>query len=524
MDTSQAEVFAFLGAPASYGAKEVRRFDTHAAAVFLAGDRAFKVKKAVRFPFLDYSTLEKREAACRAELDINRRFAPMLYLGVVPITRAANGRMAIGGDGEVLEWTVEMQRFDENKTLDRVADGGALGDPMSEKLAGMVRAMHEKAERVRAEPWIRAVELYIGQNTEAFRAWPAVFPEASVVDLEAKSRAALRRLRPLLIERGRHGFVRRGHGDLHLGNIAVLQDEPVAFDAIEFDPVIASGDVLYDFAFLLMDLINRDDVAAANSVLNVYMDSAGGSATAIGGLTALPFFMSLRAAIRAKVTAARFDQAEEEASALRASATHYFDLALRLLEPVVPVIICIGGLSGTGKSVLAKQLAKFIPPLPGALVLRSDVLRKRMFGVAETDRLSPVAYQTEISTRVYEDIAAKVASISSAGYSVVVDAVFANADARDAVEKAARRAGVAFFGVFLVADLGTRMRRIDHRGPDASDADAQVARKQEAYDLGAMTWTKVDASGSPIDTLERVRAALARSRDQHGRALKPAGP
>ncbi|MGE0750987.1 MAG: AAA family ATPase [Variibacter sp.] len=510
MNALQAKVFAFLGTPAAYGVKEVRRFDTHAAAVFLAGDRAFKVKKAVRFPFLDYSTLDKREAACRTELDINQRFAPMLYLRVVPITRDADGRLAIGGDGEVIEWAVEMQRFDENQTLDHVADRSALGDPTSEKLAGMVCALHEKAEPVQAEPWIRALELYIGQNTEAFRAWPAVFPEAAVTDLEAKSRVAFERLRPLLIERGRRGFVRRGHGDLHLGNIAILGGEPVAFDAIEFDPVIASGDVLYDLAFLLMDLIKRDDVAAANSVLNVYMDAVVGSAAAIEGLAALPFFMSLRAAIRAKVTAARLDQVEEDAPTLQASAKHYFNLALRLLEPVAPVVICVGGLSGTGKSVLAKQLAKFILPLPGALVLRSDAVRKRMFGVAETDRLSSAAYQTEISARVYDDIAAKLARISRAGYSIIVDAVFADADTRKAMEDAAQRVGVEFFGIFLVANLSTRIRRIGNRGPDASDADAQVARKQEAYDFGAMTWAKIDASGSPTDTLGRVRAALSR--------------
>jgi aminoglycoside phosphotransferase family enzyme/predicted kinase len=509
MNALQTEVFAFLGAPASHGVNEVRRFDTHAAAVFLAGDRAFKVKRAVHFPFLDYSTLEKREAACRAELDVNRRFAPALYLQVVPITRGASGHMAIGGDGEVVEWVVEMRRFDENQTLDRIADRGPLDEPMPERLAGMIAAMHEKAERVQAAPWIHAVERYIRQNKEAFNVWPAVFAEASVVKLETQSHIALDQLRPFLIERGRQGFVRHGHGDLHLGNIVVLRGEPIAFDAIEFDPVVASGDVLYDLAFLLMDLIERNDIAAAHAVLNGYMDATTCSDAAIDGLLALPFFLSLRAAIRAKVTAARFDQAEEKNAALQASAKRYFDLALQLLAPVNPAMICVGGLSGTGKSVLAKQLAEFVAPLPGALVLRSDVLRKQMFGVAETERLPPAAYQADASTLVYERIAARAARIVRAGHSVIVDAVFATALTRQALEHTDRPAGAVFSGIFLVADLDTRVNRIGRRGPDASDADAQVARDQEKYGFGAVTWTMVDAAGSPSETLKRARIVLA---------------
>ena len=359
-DSVQATVFKLLGDPATYGGGKVRRFATHAAVVFLAGDRAIKVKRAVRYPFLDYSTLARRKAACSAELEVNRKFAPQLYRRIVPITRAADGSLALDGAGEAVEWAVEMMRFDEDNTLDHVAERGELDAALTGKLATAVAAMHARAEPVEAGAWIAAVAGYVTDNTAALQKHGDLFPSRAVAELEQKSRAAFARLRPLLIARGRQGFIRRGHGDLHLGNIAVLDGEPVAFDALEFDPVIASGDVLYDLAFLLMDLVERGLDRAANGVLNGYF-SATRRSEDCDGIAALPFFMSLRAAIRAKVTAARLDlTAAKDRGELAQSAKRYFDLALELLAPAQPTVVCIGGLSGTGKTRLARALAPSI--------------------------------------------------------------------------------------------------------------------------------------------------------------------
>lgn len=507
MDKTQASVFEFLEQPSTHRGETVRRIDTHAAAVFLAGDRALKVKRAVSFPFLDYSTLDKRRTACIAELEVNRRFAPQLYRRVVPITRELSEDLALDGLGKVVEWAVEMHRFDESQTLDCLADRGVLDSRMAEKLAAMTLAMHQSAQFADVVQWLSAVESYIGQNTEAFRAYPALFSEAALVQLEGSLRHELERLRPLLVERGRQGFIRQGHGDLHLGNIAVVNGAPVAFDAIEFNPVVASGDVLYDLGFLLMDLIERRQVAKANIVLNGYFGSSG-SLEALDGLSALAFFMSLRAAIRAKVTAARIGQDKCNDAALRTSARRYFDLALQLLQPVEPLLIGIGGLSGVGKSVIAKGLAGFVKPLPGALVLRSDVTRKHMFRCPETEPLPPEAYRSDVSTRVYAELQERAIRTVRAGLSVIVDATFMNADARSRVESAALNVEVVFVGIFLTADLETRVARIKHRGPDASDADMKLATKQEGCQLGELTWTRVDASGSVDQTLERSRAVI----------------
>jgi aminoglycoside phosphotransferase family enzyme/predicted kinase len=504
---SQDAVFALLGDPATYGGAAVRRCETHAAVVFLAGDRAIKVKRAVRYPFLDYSTLEKRKAACRAELDVNHQFAPQLYRRIVPITRQADGSLALDGAGEAVEWAVEMTRFDENSTLDHLAERGELGDALSAKLAAAVAAMHERARPVEATPWLRAVAGFISDNTAAFGAHGELFPPQAIGDLEQKSRAALAQLTPLLEARGAAGLIRRGHGDLHLGNIAVLDGEPVAFDALEFDPIIAEGDVLYDLAFLLMDLVERELPRAANIVLNGYFVAAR-RCEDCDGIAALPFFMSLRAAIRAKVTAARHDlSAAVDKDGLAQAAKRYFALALALLTPANPTMVCIGGLSGTGKSLLARALAPDIAPPPGALVFRSDVERKAYYGMAERERLPTEAYRPELSETIYRILNDKAARVARAGHSVIVDAVFAKPQERAAFEAAAAHA--QFRGLFLVADLPTRLDRVGTRGPDASDADASVARMQDEFDIGTITWTIVDASGAPEQTLAHARAAMA---------------
>ncbi len=505
----QDAVFALLGDPATYGGAAVRRCETHAAVVFLAGERAIKVKRAVRYPFLDYSTLEKRKAACGAELDVNRKFAPQLYRRIVPITRQADGSLALDGAGEAVEWAVEMTRFDENNTLDHLAERGELGDALSAKLAVAVAAMHERAQPVEAAPWLLGVAGFISDNTAAFRAHGDLFPAQAIDELERKSQAALAKLQPLLESRGAAGLVRRGHGDLHLGNIAILDGEPVAFDALEFDPIIAEGDVLYDLAFLLMDLVERGLPRAANIVLNGYF-AASRRSEDCDGIAALPFFMSLRAAIRAKVTAARRDLARATArDDLAESAKRYFDLALALLGHAKPMIVCTGGLSGTGKSLLARALAPHIAPAPGALVFRSDVERKAYHGMAEHDRLPAEAYRPETSEAIYCTLTDKAARVARAGHSAIVDAVFARPQERAAIEAAAAAAQADFRGLFLVADLPTRLDRVGSRGPDASDADARVARIQDEFDIGTITWTIIDASGSPEQTLAEARAAMA---------------
>jgi uncharacterized protein len=507
-DVSQEGVFAFLGRSSTHGGARVRRIDTHAAVVFLAGGRAYKVKRAVRFPFLDFSTPEKRRAACNAEIEANRPFAPDLYLGVVAITREPGGALSLGGAGEPVEWAVEMRRFDETKTLDRLAEDGAIDLALADSLAREVAAAHARAPVVEAAPWIEALAAYVEQNDAALREYPKLFPAAAAERFTAASREALLRIRPLLHARGMRGLVRRGHGDLHLGNIALIDGRPVPFDALEFDPVVASGDVLYDLAFLLMDLVERKLQPAANVVLNRYLTETRRTED-LDALATLPFLMSMRAAIRAKVAAARaaFAPAADRASAEKA-ATTYFELAAALIAPQPPLLVAIGGLSGTGKSVLARALAPELMPAPGAVLLRSDVERKALFGVAETERLPADAYTADVTARTYAALADKARRVTAAGHSAVVDAVFATAAERSIVAAVASEGNVAFRGLFLAADLATRIARVGHRAGDASDADARIAAQQESYALGSMDWSVIDACGTPEQTLSRAKGVI----------------
>ncbi|MGP0091508.1 MAG: AAA family ATPase [Xanthobacteraceae bacterium] len=505
---SQAAVFALLADPATHGGSPVTRIDTHAASVFLVGDRALKVKRAVRFPFLDFSTEAKRRAACEAELAANRPFAPAIYRRVVPFTRENDGRLAIDGKGTPVDWAVEMRRFDENATLDHLAEAGKIDLALAEALGRAVSVGHRAAPVIEAGPWIEALASFIEQNDAELRETPDLFPPPAVAALAAASRDVFARVRPLLVARGQIGLVRRGHGDLHLGNIVLIDGKPVLFDALEFDPLVAAGDVLYDLAFLLMDLLERDLREAANVVLNRYLGDTHRNED-LDGLAALPLFLSLRAAIRAKVTAARAAQSEApKRTTIEQDAKVYFDLACRLIAPPPPTLVAVGGLSGTGKSALARRLAPDLPPAPGAVVLRTDVERKALFGRVENEPLPSEAYAASVTEKVYATLCEKARCVIAAGHSAVVDAVFSQPAERAAAASVARASSVPFHGLFLTADLNTRMRRIGRRTADASDADAAVAQQQEHYDLGAVDWARIDAGGTPEETLAVARAVI----------------
>jgi aminoglycoside phosphotransferase family enzyme/predicted kinase len=512
---TQEPVLALLGEPATYladaknGGHAVKRIDTHAASVFLAGERALKIKRAVKFPFLDFSTLEKRKAACEAELAVNRPFAPQVYRRVVAITREPGGALALDGSGQPVEWAVEMRRFDEALTLDHLANQGRIDAALADTLGRIVAAGHAQAAPVAPQPWIDAIGAYIAEHAAEFGKTPALFPPAEVAALGRAGRALYERIRPLLVERGRQGLIRRLHGDLHLGNIALIEGEPVLFDAIEFSPLIGSGDVLYDLAFLLMDLIERGLPQPANVVFNRYLTQTR-RAEDLDALAALPFYLSMRAAIRAKVTAERRERAAPAAQAgIGESARRYFDLARRAIEPPPPVLVATGGRSGTGKSALARALAAQMAPMPGAVVLRSDAERKALFGKAETEKLPSHAYAAGVTAQVFARIADQARRALAAGHSAILDAVFGQPAERSLAEASAAVLGVPFHGLFLEAPLATRLERVGGRSRDASDADAAVALAQESYDLGALTWTRIDASGTPEDTLRRAQARLS---------------
>lgn len=510
-EQDQAPVIAWLTDPATHGGVAVERVDTHAAIVVLAGERAWKLKRAVRYPYLDFSTVERRRAACETELAVNRRTAPGLYDAVVPVTRGTGGLepggFELGGAGEVVDWVVAMRRFPAGALFDRMAAEGRLTVPLMRDLADRIAAFHADAALHREGGADAAMRAVVVENLEELRAHPGVFAPPAVERLERDSLATLDRLEPLMEARGREGRVVRGHGDLHLRNIVLLDGVPTLFDAIEFDEAMATVDVLYDLAFLLMDLEHRALRPLANALFNRWLERTGD----VGGLALLPLFLSARAAIRAKIgaTAAAL-RPEPDAAVERAEAGRYLDLALAAIAPPPPVLVAVGGLSGTGKTTLARAIAPRLGPVPGAVVLRSDAVRKALHGVAETERLPPEAYTQETTRTVYAHVVERAAATLAAGHAVVVDAVHARPEERAAVEAVAASAGAAFAGVWLEADSGTRVRRIAGRAPDASDATAEIALRQESYETGPLAWARV-AAAAPA---EMVAAGVLRTLDQ----------
>ena len=504
----QAEVIAFLSDAATHGGAPVKRIDTHAASVFLAGSRALKIKRAVKLPFLDFSTLEKRKAACEAELQVNAAFAPALYRGVLPITRENDGRLALDGSGEVVEWAVELARFDEMQTLERLADAGRIDAALADALGCAVAQAHAAARPVTGFGFADVLAGIVAKDQSELAGFTNLLAAEDVAELAKQTRNAMAPLRPLLLAREEEGLVRRCHGDLHLGNIVLIDGAPVLFDALEFDERIATVDTLHDLAFLLMDLIARGLRPAANIVLNRYLAETRRPSD-LDALAALPLFMSIRAAVRAKVGAERLRFARDK-NAAEQSARDYLALALDLFAQPAPRLIAIGGLSGTGKSALARALAPEVGAAPGAVILRSDVERKALFGVPETARLAQAAYAPEVTERVYAALTNQAHRVLAAGHSVLVDAVFARTEEREAIEAVA--GGAPFTGLFLTADLPTRVARVGGRSGDASDADAAVARAQEHYELGAISWRQVNASGTPDETVARALAAMRAGR------------
>ena len=506
----QRDVIAFLSTPEAYGlhAGSVERIDTHISIVWLAGDRAYKLKRAVRFDYVDFSTIEFRRAACEAEIRLNGRTAPALYLGVRTVTREADGTLALGGEGVVIDWLVEMARFDQDTLFDRLAERGRLDVALMDGLAAAIARLHAGAAPRGDRGGREGMVWVVDGNALGFAdQGAAVLDPAACARVTSHARAAIDRHATQLDARRRDGFVRECHGDLHLRNICLVERVPTLFDGVEFNDAISCVDVFYDLAFLLMDLWRRGLPSHANAVFNAYV-----ALTADGdGVALLPLFLSCRAAVRAKTsaTAAKVQPDARQRGELETAARQYLSLSQAFLDPPPPSLIAIGGFSGSGKSALARGLAPGLGAAPGALIVRSDVLRKTLLGVAPLTHLGPEGYTTAVTQRVYRLIAERALAALRAGHAVIADAVFASPQDRDDAAAVAREAGVPFSGVWIDAPPETLARRISDRAVDASDATTDVLERQIHAGTGPIDWRRLDGSGDAETVLQAAQAVLS---------------
>ncbi len=516
MGNDQQKTIAFLSAPASYGGgvDAVARHDTHASVVFLAGDFAYKLKRAIKYPYLDYSTLERRKAMCERELAINRRTAPQLYLDVKPIVQDRRNALRFGGpndEASAVDWVVVMRRFDQGCLFGSLCASGHLTVAVARALGDAVADFHLKAEPATDRGGAAQIAAVLDENASILGRSRAV-SSAKAERLKREARAAFARVERLLDSRKKDGFVRRCHGDMHLDNICLLDGAPVLIDAIEFNEDFACIDVFYDLAFPLMELMRHGLRHHANALLNRYLERTAD----YEGLAALPLFLSCRAAIRAHIALARIKvEGESRHENDLREAQALLECALAHLAPRQPRLVAIGGVSGTGKSTLAYRLAPQLEPSPGAIVIRSDLTRKALAGVEPTARLPADSYTPAMHARVFAAMAERAATTLTSDYSAIVDGVYGEEDARRRIAALASHAGVAFDGLWLRASRDALRLRVAARRGDASDATVEVLHQQLMTVTTPADWIALDAGPSPVQVLDAARRSLA----QAGHAL-----
>lgn len=455
---------------------------THISSLVMAGTRVYKLRKPLRLQFLDFSTLERRHQDCLDELTVNRRTAPQIYIDVVPVIGTPD-HPRIGADAAapVIDWALRMHRFDDALRLDRLAAAGRLSPSLIDRLADVVARFHVALPpSPPAYGQVGTVRHWAIENFDSLQAAESDATRAARLRaLRDATHADLDRLSPRLVQRRADGFVREGHGDLHLGNIVLIGGRPVLFDALEFNPALRHIDVVADLAFLFMDLRRHALSPWAWRLVNAWTEHTGDYA----GLALLPFFAVYRAMVRAKV--ARLRAAQHDAEAM-AAFEHDLALAEQLAAPRTgpPRLLVTCGVSGSGKSTLALNLVEAL----GAIRIRSDIERKRLLGVAPWERPTPAQvaawYGHDVTQQTYARLHALAADLLHAGLDVIVDAACLRRAERDGFRQLAGRLGAACTLLACDAPLPTLRARVRHRqleDRDASDADLSVLERQLAH-------------------------------------------
>jgi aminoglycoside phosphotransferase family enzyme/predicted kinase len=480
----QAELIRSLGNPGCYdhAAGPVRHVETHISHVLLSGEYAYKIKKPLDLGFLDFSTLDKRRHVCQEEVRLNRRLAPAFYLGVVPIT-GSPAAPRLNGTGEVIEYAVKMRQFPPDATLDRLEAQGRLTASQVESIAETVARFHlESCARAEADSsWGGPQQVWQPVAQNFLQIAPRLEDPADRQTLDALqrwSKTEHARLAPLMDARKRDGFIRECHGDLHLGNLAWVDDQLLVFDCLEFNPGLRWIDVISEVAFCYMDLLQRGHAAWAWLFLNLWLEKTGDHA----GLALLRYYAVYRALVRAKVAVLRagqttgpdHDTAQNEARTL-------LQLATTLTRPLPLRLDITHGLSGSGKSTVTQTLMQ----TPGAIRLRSDVERKRLAGLDALARsgsgVGQKLYATDTTRRLYAHLARLAGELLDAGWPVIVDATCLARWQRDLLREQARSRGVAFHILDFPIALDVLRERIVQRARaanDASEANLDVLQHQ----------------------------------------------
>ena len=463
----------------------IKVLETHISWVILAGDYAYKFKKAVNFGFLDFSTLQKRHFYCQEELRLNRRFAPRLYLDVVSVSGSLT-EPVLNGPGEPLEFAVKMRRFSQDCLLGKLAADRQLLPEHVDEIADLLAGVHSASERAREDSdfgLADGIHRWVLENF--FQIRKALQPEdvnPGLAGLESWCQQEFDARRKQLELRRKNGFIRECHGDLHLGNLALVDGRITPFDCIEFNPQLRWIDVMSEAAFLMMDLLDRGYPGLAYRFLNGYLQRTGD----YRGLCILRYYLVYRALVRAKVAALRLAQSAAQTDSkdeARRDFDGYLSLAANWAVTPTPFMLIMHGVSGSGKSWYAGRLTEKL----GAIQLRSDIERKRLYGYpAEAKTGSGVQsgiYSQAASDRTYKHLAGLAGSVVASGLPVIVDAAFLKLAERQYFQRIAKSLEVPFGILHMEADESTLTARIERRrqvGIDPSEAGIAVLKSQLA--------------------------------------------
>jgi len=502
----QSRVVEFMLDSATHNGAPVQYIQTHISHVFLAGDYAYKMKKAIKLPFVDFTTLDARLMACRGELQVNRRTAPDIYLNFVAVTQSAD-TLRLDGPGKAVDYLVRMRRFPQDCLLDRIAAEARLTPALVRGIADKAAELHLLAARRKSGSL--SEDFGITANNLLLRLVATECSDATrtrIHRFEKLVRSTLDTCLPEIRARARHGAVRHGHGDLHLRNLCVYNGEVRLFDAIEFEPKFSHIDVLYDIAFVIMDLLHRGCRSEAIMMLSRYLSATRD----YSGIDNLRLFMAVRAGIRALV-ALLGDGANRDDQALE-----YLDLAISILDrPGTRRLIAIGGRSGTGKSTLALALAPALASAPDIVVLRADEMRKRLFATAPESKLPQSAYQSSVTKDVYRRLFRDAERIVRNGSTAILDASFLDPENRSRFLALGRKLDVPASGIWLTAPTEVLTERLEKRFNDASDADPAVMLRQS--DLALPKWWHAVSTDQPLaSVLTEALVHLATDQDQFG--------
>lgn len=465
----------------SHPVTEIRVIETHISWVMLTGTYAYKIKKPVDFGFLDFSSLARRKSCCEEEVRLNGRTSKDLYLAVVPVTEQ-DGVLKMAGEGDAVEYAVKMRQFDPGATMDNLLATNGYDPDSFERLGHDMAEFHLSAARTEASAGWGSFRSIADPVEENFRQILALVPpedEPLVLQLKAAARHSLEELRPVFQQRKEAGFVRELHGDLHAGNLVWLDGTWVAFDCIEFNPELRWIDTMSDAGFLVMDLAFRGHREMANRFLNALLEHSGDHA----GLAVLPFYQSYRAMVRAKIAILRLQQMKDEQQRQDMLGTFraYLQFCVGLSRKSRPFMIMMMGVSGSGKSTVAKQVAA----RHDAIHVRSDVVRKRLFGLkpSEASELSlrNRLYSSAASADTFAEMLKMAETLLSLSLPVIVDATFIQQRSRTPFLTLARERGIPFVILHCTASPAVLAERIALRaqaGRDPSEADASIMLNQ----------------------------------------------